>query len=583
MLARGETVGLFQLNGSGMTKYLMELRPTKVTDIMAMVALYRPGPIESIPEFIRRKNDPTLIDYPEPRLKDILESSYGILVYQDDVMMTAIKLAGYDWMEADKFRKAMGKKIPEEMAKQEVKFREGCLKNAVAPEVVDRLWDLIRPFAAYGFNKAHACSYGIIAYQTAYLKANWPAEYMAAVLTAESGDSDEVAKVSAECEKMGIRVLPPDVNSSKVDFTYIDDGNIRFGLLAIKGLGQGIAGAVIEEREARGPFRNVADFAARVGAKDFNKKSLEALIKTGAMDGLGERNQLLASLDVILDYHKAERRQRESGQFGLFGATEEGERAELNFRVVPSATKKEMLAWERELLGLYVSEHPFREYAGYFGGLIKPVADLATTEIAPPEPPTFERGQRRDHGGTFVHVGGVIMEARVIMTKKNEPMAFVRLEDETGSVEAVVFPKTYADSKASISVDALVLVRGRLEERDGERKLLAEQIVALTDVSAAEYRRLLSQAAKKGPAKAAALTADRSEVRIVVPSVMRPSMAAELKRLMGEHPGPRKVVLVARGGDGRETGIATNLSIALASDLIVKLEAILGRGAVLGD
>ncbi len=278
MLGRGETIGLFQLNGSGMTKYLMDLKPSRVEDIMAMVALYRPGPIDSIPEFIRRKHNPSLVTYLDPRLKDILGMSYGVLTYQDDIMLSAIHLAGYNWEEADKFRKAMGKKIPEEMAKQKDKFLTGCVKHGMKPEVAQQLWALIEPFAAYGFNKAHACAYGMVAYQTSYLKANWPAEYMTAVLTEESGDVETVAQMVEHCRSIGIAVLPPDVNSSKQQFTYIDDKSIRFGLGAIKNLGTDIAAAIIAEREAHGPFQNLSDFAARVDSKGFNKRALESLI-----------------------------------------------------------------------------------------------------------------------------------------------------------------------------------------------------------------------------------------------------------------------------------------------------------------
>jgi DNA polymerase-3 subunit alpha len=584
MLTHGETVGLFQLNGSGMTKYLMELRPTCVQDIMAMVALYRPGPIDSIPEFIRRKNNPSLVTYLDPRLEAIIGTSYGILTYQDDLLMTAINLAGYSWKDADKFRKAVGKKIPGEMQLQKEKFIKGCLEGGMTKDKVMALWALIEPFAAYGFNKAHACSYGIIAYQTAYLKANFPCEYMTSVLTCESGDMDTVTAVVSECGKMGISVLPPDVNSSDVNFTYLDDHNLRFGLLAIKNFGENVAKAIIEERAARGPFKTVAELAERVGAKDFNKKSLEALIKSGAMDGLGERNQLLGNIDAILAHHKAAVRDGASGQVGLFATAPSAVRAELPMRPVPPATKQERLGWEKELLGMYISEHPFHEHAEYFDGLLTSIGRLGETKIAPPEDYVpGPDGRNRASRGTSVFVGGTLMDVKTIVTKKGDNMAFLKLEDETGSCEIVVFPRAFQENKDRLVADRAVFVEGKLEDRDGERKVMAERITLLDDESAPRLRDLLAQAKRKAPnADKSRLTSERAEVRVLVPAKLAPSLAEELKRTFAVFPGPRRVVLVTRDGDV-ERLIRTSFSISLVSDAINAIERLLGRGAVLGE
>ena len=280
MLARGETMGLFQLNGSGMTRYLKELKATTIHDINAMVALYRPGPMESIPEYIKRKHNPKLITYLDPRLKDILDQSFGVITYQDDVMMVAIKLAGYSWLEADKLRKAMGKKIPAVMEAEKSKLLEGFVKNGMTEKKANEFWLLIEPFAAYGFNKAHAASYGLVAYQTAYMKANYPVEYMTAIMTSESGDVEKVAEIVHECEKMGIKVLPPNINESFGGFTVIKgsdvktDRTIRFGLYIIKNLGRDIADAIIEERKKDGKFKSLADFFERINHKNLNKKSV---------------------------------------------------------------------------------------------------------------------------------------------------------------------------------------------------------------------------------------------------------------------------------------------------------------------
>ncbi|MFA6604220.1 MAG: DNA polymerase III subunit alpha [Patescibacteria group bacterium] len=570
LMARGETTGLFQLGGSGMTRYLKELKPTTIFDIMAMVALFRPGPMESIPEYIRRKHDPTLIQYFEPRAESYMKESLGLLVYQDDVMLTAIHLAGYDWMEADKFRKAMGKKIPEEMAKQEVKFREGCKKNSVAPKTIDQIWELIKPFAAYGFNKAHAASYAVVAYHTAYLKANYPAEFMTAVLSAESasGDMETVTSAVTECGRMGIEVLPPDVNHSGNDFTYIDDQHIRFGLSAIKNLGTDMIEAVIAERARSGQvFKDIADFAARVGTKSFNKKSLEALIRSGALDSLGERNQLLANIETILTYHKAAVKDADSGQFNLFAAgAVAAERAPMTLREVPPATKREKLAWERELLGLYVSEHPFREDAEYFGDLLTKVSEMEA-----------KRGQS---GPIFI--GGVIFTEKHILTKKNEPMVFAQVGDVTGSVEVVVFPSIFKKNPEMWVQDAAVIIQGKYSEKDNEPKLLCDAAYVITPETAENLKHMLTMAVSSGSGtfgSARRAGSEQERILVEVPESMRPSFANELKRVLAEHPGNRRVVLVTRSAQGAKR-IETSFNVEFSGDTIKDIEAVVGKGAV---
>ncbi len=298
MLSRGETMGLFQLNGTGMTAFLKQLKPTSIHDINAMVALYRPGPMEMIPTYIERKHNPSLVTYLDPRLENIIERSYGVITYQDDVMMTAIELAGYSWLEADKLRKAMGKKIPEVMAAEKDKLFEGLVKNGMSDQKAEQLWRLIEPFAAYGFNKAHAASYGRVAYQTAYMKANFPVEYMSAVLTADSGDTDQISLIIAECERMGIEVLPPDINESFADFSVVPGKNqIRFGLETIKNFGAGITKSIVHERKEHGPFSSLEDFLTRVADRNLNKKSLEALIYAGAFDQFEGRGVLAHNVD----------------------------------------------------------------------------------------------------------------------------------------------------------------------------------------------------------------------------------------------------------------------------------------------
>lgn len=468
MLGAGRTIGVFQLAGSGMTNYLKQLKPTNVHDINAMVALYRPGPIEFIPEYIRRKHDPSTIDYPHESLKENLEQSLGLLIYQEDVMLTAIKLANYSWLEADKFRKAMGKKIPELMAEQEERFKSGCIENGIDPTFANELWRRITPFAAYAFNKAHASSYGNLAYQTAYMKANFPVIYMACLLTAEAGNIDRISEIIDECTRMSIEVLPPDINESFGDFTVVFDEehlpqDVRFGLHSIKNFGVGIADAIIVERKKNGKFKSLEDFLTRVTDRNLNKKSLEALIKCGALDSFAERSVMLENLDDLITFGR-QMRTRPENQDSLFGLMEDTSTVpKLSLRQAEEETPQERLAWEKELLGLYVSGHPL---------------DLYSSKLANYD---FDISRVKDElePGTKTIVVGVIEEAKRIMTRGGERMAFVRLSDQTGSLEVVVFPRTYELYSELLELEKCVKVRGALSDRRGDISLLADAIKPL--------------------------------------------------------------------------------------------------------
>lgn len=463
MLARGETMGTFQLNGSGMTRFLKELQPSVIDDINAMVALYRPGPMEMIPEYIRRKHNPHLVRYLDPRMKDILNLSYGVITYQDDVMMIAIKLAGYSWLEADKLRKAMGKKIPEVMAAEKDKLLAGLLKNGMSRDKADKLWSLIEPFAAYGFNKAHAASYGRVAYQTSYMKANFPVPYMTAILSAESGDTEKVAEIIRECERMGIQVLPPDINECFGGFTVIKnesgDGamdKIRFGFYTIKNLGTDISDAIIEERKARGKFKNMAGFLERVTHKNLNKKSLEALIKSGAMDSFGDRGALLGNIENLIEFNRSFTKQ-DKDQASLFGGALAPE-AKLRLDDVPEVTAEEKLAWEKELLGLYVSGHPLEK--------IRDRIEKTGTN--------FEKIRATGREGQSVVVGAIVQSVKVIITKKNQQMAFVQLEDLSGTMEAVAFPEIYKNYMHTLEEDKILAIKAKVKIREGQKTLMIE-------------------------------------------------------------------------------------------------------------
>jgi DNA polymerase-3 subunit alpha len=464
LLARGETMGLFQLNGSGMTRYLKELRPSTIHDINAMVALYRPGPMESIPEYIKRKHNPRLINYLDPRLKDILDQSFGVITYQDDVMMTAIKLAGYSWLEADKLRKAMGKKIPEVMEAEKEKLLDGFIKNGMTAKKANDFWLLIEPFAAYGFNKAHAASYGRVAYQTAYMKANYPVEYMTAIMTAESGDIEKVAEIVHECEKMGIKVLPPNINESFGGFTVIvgsdkkEGRTIRFGLYTIKNLGTDIADAIIEERKTRGPFKSLEDFFERINHKNLNKKSVEALAKSGSMDDIAEhRNIIIGNLEKLLAFNKEAR--NTVPQDSLFGSIG-GISSKLSLSPQNEVDMKEKLAWEKELLGLYISGHPlnaYKEKIEKFCTLIKKIK----TEKKSGEPVTM---------------AVIIDDIRVVVTKKNTQMAFLKISDYSDSIEAVIFSKQYDANKDFLVKNNIIALQGKVSERNSEKSIAIDSL-----------------------------------------------------------------------------------------------------------
>ncbi len=484
MLARGETIGLFQLNGAGMTRWLKELRPSTIFDINAMVALYRPGPMEMIPEYIKRKHNPVMVKYLDPRMEPILKHSFGVITYQDDVMLISIKLAGYSWVEADKLRKAMGKKIPKDMEAQKEKLMTGLKTNGMSEKKIAELWSLIEPFAAYGFNKAHAASYGRVAYQTAYMKANYPSEYMTAVLSAEAGDTEKIAEVIQECRRMNLPVLPPDVNESFENFTVVkglgaegltpaaevlskkntdSQDKIRFGLYTIKNLGAEIANFIVEERKKNGLFVDFADFLTRVRHKNMNKKSLEALAKTGGFDSLGmERGQVLGNVDEALAYNRQELKNN-ANQTSLFGLMPEVIKPPmLKLKDVEPADPKTRLAWEKELLGLYVSGHPLEPFRDRF--------EKAENTIK------YHREQKE---GFPAVTGGVIDIVREIITKNNKKMAFIKMFDFTDMIEAVAFSDIYEKYKHLLVPDKLVAVKGKISHRNGEPSIILEAVKEL--------------------------------------------------------------------------------------------------------
>lgn len=482
MLSRGETVGVFQMAGDGITEYLKELKPTKVEDLMAMVALYRPGPMEVIPEYIRRKNNPILVSYLDPRMKSYLKESYGLIVYQDDLLFSAIELAGYDWLEVDKFRKAVGKKIPKEMAAQKEKFMKGVIDNGQTQVFAETLWKLFEPFQAYGFNKAHAASYGMVAYKTAYLKANYPAEYLSACMTAESGDIETCSDYINEAIRMGFTILPPDVNESFSAFTVVLENGvvgkkIRFGLNNIKNFGVEIGKAIIAERKNNGPFKTMEEFLERVTHKNLNKKSLEALIKCGAMDSFGDRSTLFKNIENLLTFHKSILNHTDNQSISLFDNLDSKPQNVLTLEETPPATLIQKLVWEKELLGFYVSGHPLDMFDGQLNKSSTTIRKmLGRSTSVDPLGKRFGRSQG-PKDILVVHIDS----AKIIMTKSgNKKMAFLKVQDKTGSIEAVIFPDTFAKIGSTVKEGIVVAMECSVSDRDEKKSLLVDNIKVLS-------------------------------------------------------------------------------------------------------
>ncbi len=522
MLTRGETMGVFQLGSSGMTRYLKELKPERVEDLMAMVALYRPGPMAVIPQYIERKNNAELIKYLDPRMEKFLGSSYGLIVYQDDLLFCAIDLAGYTWEEADKFRKAVGKKIPEEMAAQKEKFVSGIIKNGQTEDFAENLWTLFEPFQAYGFNKAHAASYGMVAYQTAYMKANYPVEYMCALLTAESGDTDKITEAISECKRMGIVVLSPGINESDVGFAIVDNKDslegsaIRFGLSAIKNVGRAAIDAILEVRES-GSFVSFQDFLTRVDGRRVNKRVLESLIKVGAMEKFGARAALLASMDEIRAKVKPK---TNTNQQDLFADAPEAQKSEgaTVYQLVSNVSEfpdEELQNLERELLGFSLSAKPISELTGVLNG-------FATHKIKEFELDDLPRDP--------VRVAGVVTSVRLVVTKSSgAEMAFVKVDDGTGVIDAVVFPKLYKITRALWVEYKPVLLSGRVDSRDDNLSILVDTVETSESIKETE-----------------------GTFQIRIPEGTTVEALKELKSLLLEHPGAQKVLLIFEGAKGKE-------------------------------
>jgi len=499
LFQESETTGVFQFESSGMKRYLRELKPTVFEDIIAMVALYRPGPMEWIPDYIAGKHQRKKVSYLHQKLAPILEKTYGVAIYQEQVMQIARDLAGFTMGQADVLRKAMGKKIASLLAEQKEKFIEGCVKNGVYKELAEKVFSFIEPFAGYGFNRSHAACYALIGYQTAYLKAHWPVEFMAALLTSDQGDTDRVAIEIEECRNMGIKIMAPDVNESFGTFTVVTAGTkenraiqaeekadtIRFGLKAIKNVGEHIVEEIIRERKENGPYQDIFDLLERITDKDLNKKSLESLVKSGALDSFGERGRILGNMERLLSFNKETAKSKDNKQSSLFSDLPTADAGRPALNPAPEAEQNEKLIWEKELLGLYVSEHPYNYFRPYLAGYAVPLAELG-----------------KHKGDDRIIVAGIISTIKKILTRKGESMLFVKLEDATNTVELLIFPRLLKETPDLWVEGRAIITDSKLSEKDQEVKVLVNRAFLLNPLEAGksvdDFKKLLLEG---GPVK----------------------------------------------------------------------------------
>ncbi|MCB9802816.1 DNA polymerase III subunit alpha [Candidatus Nomurabacteria bacterium] len=530
LLQKGETTGVFQLESGGMKRYLKNLKPTDLEDIIAMVALYRPGPMEFIPDFIASKHGEKKVEYLHPSLEPILKNTYGIAIYQEQIMNIARELAGFSYGQADVLRKAVGKKIKELLDQQEEAIIKGMIANGIEKNTAKKIWEFIIPFARYGFNRAHAACYAAIAYQTAYLKANFPAAFMAALLTADQNNIDRVTIEINECRKMGIAVLQPDINQSFSTFAVINDGQdnkITFGLNAIKNVGHHISEIIVEERKANGEFKSLEDFLNRIKDKDLNRKSLESLIKCGAFDKFLSRGQALGNLEKMLEFNKKIQNEAKSGQSNLFADLPLASTVfSLKLDHYPEISSKQTLSWEKELLGLYLSDHPFKEYLYLLKNSITKLKDI------------------KRHAEQTVKVSGIITNIQKIITQKGKAMLFVTIEDSTNSVEVLVFPKTLESTLHVWQDENLVTITGKISDKDGQAKILVENANILSEETIKELnKKHLSQ----------------HQLWLDLPAGFDKDKMQEFKKIFDNFPGETPVYLKINNGKIRK--IKTDIKV----------------------
>ena len=561
LLKHGDTVGVFQLESAGMRRYLKELKPTVFDDIISMVALYRPGPMQWIDDFIARKHGLRKIEYLHPAMKPALESTYGVIVTQEQVMQISKEMCGFSGGQADTLRKAIGKKIPEVMAKMKNEFIEGGIKTVGADrKLMEKFWGQLEDFAAYCFNKAHSACYGLIAYQTAFLKAHYPDAFMAALMTSDYDNIDRLAIEMAECKHMGIEVLSPDVNESYHEFSVIAGENkIRYGLDAIKNVGHGAAEEILRAREAAGgKFKDLNQYCQLVSCRIVNRKSLESLIKAGSFDNFSDRGLLVDNIDNILSLSVKLQKDSSSGQVDLFS---DGQTQAMAPRLLlddsgQEYTLSQRLAWERELLGLYLSQNPMAAYETALSKITKPIIRIT-----------------KDSNGKIATLGGIITSIREISTKNGSKMAFVRLADSSAEMELVVFPKTYAQSLNIWQRDNIIIAKGRVDfSRSDEPKLLVEEASALSEDDIDGYKTTDSEG-QKPPIGLAASIKQRLYIRLE-DSANQPLLLS-LKEKLDGHSGETEVVLVT-GISSKKQIIKLPQTISINEQSLRELAGLLG-------
>jgi DNA polymerase-3 subunit alpha len=530
LIAAGDTHGVFQLDGAGMRRMLTEMRPQNFADVTAAIALYRPGPMVNIPAYIARKQGREPIEYLHPRLEPILKDTYGVMIYQEQVMETARQLCGFSLSEADILRAAMGKKDKAKMAKLREKFLEGAAANGIDQRTADSLFEGITKFAEYAFNKAHSAAYAVISYQTAHLKANYPLEYLTALLVHEQGSADKVATTIVDCRAHGIEVLAPDVNVSGVDFS-VSGAAIRFGLAAVRNVGPKAVEAIVQEREANGSYKSLAELCRRVTAfTEVNKRVLDALVQSGACDSLGERAWLLAALDRAYGAAERDRRDAESGQVSLFdGESLPGIDEDFGITIQGPMSAEDKLKLEKELLGLYLSDHPLKRVAGELAKLVDAQALEITSEIQ----------------GQEVRVGGLVREARRVVTKKGQIMAYAELEDLTGTIDVILFPRQYEQYHRLFVPDAMVVVAGKVDVRAGNRSNGPASPEGEELEAEVERASVVIEQAWTWDDPDCAPVARRQVLHLTVPRGTPVGMA-RLEEALTSHPGPDEVLLHIR-------------------------------------
>ena len=581
LLGRGETTGVFQFESGGMKRYLKQLKPDTFDDVIAMGALYRPGPLTAglTDKYIARKNGQEQVDFDHPKMKDALANTYGVMVYQEQVMQIAKDMCGFTGGQADTLRKAIGKKITELMDKMKVEFIEGGINTSGASkELMVKIWKDIEGFADYAFNKSHSACYGLIAFWTAYLKAHYPAAFMAAVMTSDYDDTDRLAIEITECKHMGIQVLPPDVNESFMEFGVVKEtGQVRFGMQAVKNVGAGAVEEILRAREAGGRFSSVEDFVSRVSVRIVNRKAWESLVKAGAFDQFGDRGQLLFNLDTILAYGSKMQKEAESGQVNLFGeALSESVAAALQLDAsAPKIDEKEALQWERELLGLYLSKHPLDGFDDYLREHAVEISKVTTAM-----------------DNKKVTIGGVISAKREITTKNGAKMAFVTIEDKSGDLELIVFPNAYNESPQTWELDAVVIATGKINTKDREGratdeiKVLVDEAKVVSDEELANHE---PTGKEKAAPKVSSITKTDSTASPQQPTqleklymhIKSPDNEDQLlavKQILNQFPGKHEAILVF--GGVKKTAIRLPFGVSTSNELTDMLADVLSTESV---